>query len=75
MLLLCSQGVWGGEYFVPLDEKPAAAPYITLQSKQIGDLNSLTWIETPAPITSGIPVTVSKTVLFLMITAFYVNVV
>ncbi|CAG9791684.1 unnamed protein product [Diatraea saccharalis] len=51
-----SSGSDDGKYSVPLEYKPLASPYVSLRSKSIGDLNSLTWVETKEAAASGIPV-------------------
>ncbi|RVE53445.1 hypothetical protein evm_002015, partial [Chilo suppressalis] len=55
---ILDEGIWGGEYYLPLEDKTSVSPYITLRSKCIGDLDSLSWVEMPEPEPRGIPVTV-----------------
>ncbi|XP_035448106.2 fatty acid synthase-like isoform X2 [Spodoptera frugiperda] len=51
-------GKWGGENYVSLEEKPTVSPNVTLQCSQIGDYDTLTWVEAPELTKSGIAVKV-----------------
>ncbi|CAH0696877.1 unnamed protein product [Spodoptera exigua] len=51
-------GKWGGEYYVSLEEKPVVSKNVTLQCSQIGDYDSLTWVEAPELTKSGVAVKV-----------------
>ncbi|KAL4711932.1 hypothetical protein ACJJTC_006101, partial [Scirpophaga incertulas] len=59
-------GIWGGEYYVPVIEAQGHAKYVTLESKQIGDLNSLNWVEMRVDTSHNIPVSVHYTGLNLI---------
>ncbi|XP_026314570.1 fatty acid synthase-like [Hyposmocoma kahamanoa] len=39
-------GVWGGEYYLPCPEVKAVENRMVLQSGQVGDINSMFWMET-----------------------------
>ncbi|CAH1641260.1 unnamed protein product [Spodoptera littoralis] len=51
-------GKWGGEYYVSLEETPTVSKNVTLQCSQIGDYDSLTWVEAPELPKSGVAVKV-----------------
>ncbi|XP_026314079.1 fatty acid synthase-like isoform X1 [Hyposmocoma kahamanoa] len=43
--VLCN-GVWGGEYYLPCPEVKAVENRMVLRSGQVGDINSMFWMET-----------------------------
>ncbi|KAF9796819.1 hypothetical protein SFRURICE_014116 [Spodoptera frugiperda] len=51
-------GKWGGEYYVSLEEKPTVSKRVTLQCSEIGDYNSLTWMDAPELNEPGVAVQV-----------------
>ncbi|KAF9795711.1 hypothetical protein SFRURICE_018839 [Spodoptera frugiperda] len=55
---ILDNGKWGGENYVSLEEKPTVSPNVTLQCSQIGDYDTLTWVEAPELTKSGIAVKV-----------------
>ncbi|CAG4933491.1 unnamed protein product [Colias eurytheme] len=56
--VMLNHGEWGGLYYLPINELPEANNNVLLQSAQIGDINSLEWVEAPAPTGVGINVNV-----------------
>ncbi|XP_038216620.1 fatty acid synthase-like [Zerene cesonia] len=52
------KGEWGGLYYLPINELPKANNNVILQSAQIGDINSLEWVEAPEVTGPGINVNV-----------------
>ncbi|KOB69710.1 Uncharacterized protein OBRU01_16429 [Operophtera brumata] len=55
---ILENGVWGGEYYLPLTENLASGSEIILRSDVIGDLQSLKWDQAPAPTKAGVSVMV-----------------
>ncbi|XP_037292706.1 fatty acid synthase-like [Manduca sexta] len=49
---------WGGEYYVPLQEKYETATRGMLQSARIGDISSLHWVQVHEPLEVGVKVKV-----------------
>lgn len=54
------KGVWGGEYILPLEEKPVKQPNMMLKCTRPGDFDSVNWVEAPELNDSGINVNVSN---------------
>lgn len=52
------QGIWGGEYNLPMQASAQLSNNLTLQCPQIGDLNSLKWMEASDLDKTGIAVKV-----------------
>lgn len=52
------QGIWGGEYYVPVQDSAKVSSNVSLQCAKVSDLDSLIWVEAPETDGSGIPVTV-----------------
>ncbi|KOB71689.1 Uncharacterized protein OBRU01_13331, partial [Operophtera brumata] len=50
--------VWGGEYYLPLNENLENSSEIILRSGVIGNLQSLKWVQAPAPTKAGVSVKV-----------------
>ncbi|CAD0204513.1 unnamed protein product [Chrysodeixis includens] len=55
---VCNNGIWGGEYFMPVQDSVQLSNNVTLQVGQVGELNSLKWVEASELDKSGIPVKV-----------------
>ncbi|KOB78858.1 Uncharacterized protein OBRU01_01304 [Operophtera brumata] len=55
---ILENGVWGGEYYLPLKENPANGSEIILRNEVIGNLQSLKWDQAPAPTKAGVSVMV-----------------
>ncbi|KAJ8713073.1 hypothetical protein PYW08_008377 [Mythimna loreyi] len=49
-------GKWGGEYYLPVESRTSVSKNVSLQCGQIGDLDTLMWVEAPEPSGSGVPV-------------------
>ncbi|CAG4933479.1 unnamed protein product [Colias eurytheme] len=58
--LVLNNGEWGGMYYLPMitKELPKANKDVILRSRQIGDINSLEWVDAPELTGNGINVTV-----------------
>ncbi|XP_049878858.1 fatty acid synthase-like [Pectinophora gossypiella] len=56
--ILDNEGAWGGEYYVPLQDKETSGNTVALEITKFGNLNSLQWIDEPFIPKEGIPVKV-----------------
>ncbi|CAH2093765.1 unnamed protein product [Euphydryas editha] len=52
------QGIWSGEYYLPIHENPIKGREMTLEIKQPGDLDTLRWVEASEPSSEGVKVKV-----------------
>ncbi|KOB69292.1 Uncharacterized protein OBRU01_10567, partial [Operophtera brumata] len=55
---ILDNAVWGGEYYLPLEEYLEKDSDIILRSEVIGNLESLKWVQAPASTKSGVLVKV-----------------
>ncbi|XP_045454232.1 fatty acid synthase-like [Melitaea cinxia] len=52
------QGIWSGEYYLPIRENPIKGRDMMLKIKQPGELDTLYWAEAPETSTDGVKVKV-----------------
>ncbi|KAG6464998.1 hypothetical protein O3G_MSEX014869 [Manduca sexta] len=53
-----NKGQWGGEYYVPLQEKYERGTRAMLESARIGDIESLHWVQAHEPLNDGVKVNI-----------------
>ncbi|KAG6461421.1 hypothetical protein O3G_MSEX012625 [Manduca sexta] len=53
-----NKGQWGGEYYVPIQEKYERGTRAILESARIGDIGSLHWVQGQEPLNDGVKVNV-----------------
>ncbi|CAF4885198.1 unnamed protein product [Pieris macdunnoughi] len=56
-------GIWGGKYYLPVERQVESKGNAILQISHVGDIDSLTWVETPEPTGPGINVKVHYSTL------------
>ncbi|XP_045770793.1 fatty acid synthase-like isoform X2 [Maniola jurtina] len=55
---ILDHGVWGGEYYLPIQGKIAKGKEMALEMTRLGDIDSMHWIEVTGSSHQGIPVKV-----------------
>ncbi|XP_052739228.1 fatty acid synthase [Bicyclus anynana] len=55
---ILDHGIWGGEYYIPIQQNNAKGKDIALEMTRLGDINSMQWIEVTKSNYQGIPVKV-----------------
>ncbi|XP_022124139.2 fatty acid synthase [Pieris rapae] len=56
-------GIWGGKYYLPLERQLESKGNAILQISHVGDIDSLTWVESSEPTGPGINVKVHYSTL------------